>query len=319
MPGPLVATKLHIPASRRSLVSRARLADRLAAVTDVRVTLVSAPAGFGKTTLVAECLREVTDPDLDVAWLSLDEHDDDPQRFWAYVLAALDAAQPGSGVGAQGNLEAGAPTETVLTTLVNDLHGVDRAVVLVLDDLHAIRSPEIHEGLTFLVDHLPATTHLVVTTRADPPWPLARWRARGELTEIRSVDLRFTVDETSAYLTGAMGLPPSASEVDALEARTEGWIAALQLAALSMQGRDDVADFVAGFTGDDRFVVDYLAGEVLHRQPAPVRRFLLETSVLERLTGSLCDAVTGTGGGSRMLADLDRENLFVLPLDDRRE
>ena len=166
MPGPLVATKLHIPASRRSLVSRARLADRLAAVTDVRVTLVSAPAGFGKTTLVAECLREVTDPDLDVAWLSLDEHDDDPQRFWAYVLAALDAAQPGSGVGAQGNLEAGAPTETVLTTLVNDLHGVDRAVVLVLDDLHAIRDATCLDLVGTLLTDRPHGLRLVIARRA---------------------------------------------------------------------------------------------------------------------------------------------------------
>ncbi|MGZ4129001.1 MAG: helix-turn-helix transcriptional regulator, partial [Actinomycetota bacterium] len=206
----------------------------------------------------------------------------------------------------------------MLATLVNELHGVDRDVFLVLDDFHVIGHHDIQSGFAYLLDHLPERVHIVLTSRADPPVPLARLRVRGELAEIRAADLRFTAAEAADYLNGAMALELTAAEIATLEARTEGWIAALQLAALSMQGREDVASFIAGFAGDDRFIVDYLAGEVLQRQSESVRRFLLQTSILDQLEGSLCDAVTRETGGKAVLEALDRENLFVVPLDDRR-
>jgi len=291
-------------------VTRARLEDLLRRGTRARLTLVSAPAGFGKTSLLADWLAA---EERTVAWVSLDDADNDPTRFWTYVLTALGEA----GASAL-ELLPSSPVDAVLSTLANDLAATGE-VLVVLDDLHAVHAPEVHEGLTFLLDHLPPTAHLVVATRADPPLPLARLRARGELVEVRAADLRFTADEAAAYLEEAMGLTLTADDVEALEARTEGWIAALQLAALSLQGRDDPAGFIADFAGDDRFVVDYLAGEVLARQPDDVRRFLLETSVLNRLTGPLCDAVTGVGGGRARLEELDRANLFLVPLDDRRQ
>ena len=202
--------------------------------------------------------------------------------------------------------------------LLNDLAAVAGEMVLVLDDYHVVDAGEVQDGMVFLLDHLPAGLHVVIASRADPVLPLARWRARGELAEVRAAELRFTPGEAAAYLNEMMGLRLSAGDVAALEGRTEGWIAALQLAALSMQGRDDVAGFIAGFAGDDRYVVDYLAEEVLARQPGRVQAFLLQTSVLGRLSGPLCDAVTGQGGGQAMLAALDRGNLFLVPLDDRR-
>ncbi len=210
------------------------------------------------------------------------------------------------------------PIETVLTALLNDLGATAGDIVLVLDDYHVIDASDVQDGMAFLLDHLPPWLHVVIASRADPALPLARWRARGELAEIRAADLRFTPDEAAAYLTEMMGLQLTARDVAALEARTEGWIAALQLAALSMQGRDDVAAFIAGFAGDDRYVVDYLVEEVLQRQPDGVQAFLLQTSILGRLSGPLCDAITGQGGGKAMLAALDRGNLFLVPLDDRR-
>ncbi len=317
---PLVETKFHVPTSRRSLVARRRLSARLADAAAGRLTLVAAPAGFGKTTVVTEWLGALAGDGVAVAWLSLDERDNDPALFWAYVLASLHAAVPGLGVGARALMDAGdTPTEILLATLVNELHETKADVVLVLDDLHVVDRTEIHEGLTYLLDHLPARAHLVITSRADPSLPLARLRARGELTELRAADLRFTPDEAAEYLNGAMALELTAADLATLEARTEGWIAALQLAALSMQGREDVAAFIAGFAGDDRFIVDYLVGEVLQRLPDHVRRFLLQTSVLDQLQGSLCDAVTGEPGGRAALEALDRQNLFVIPLDDRRE
>ncbi len=283
---PLVETKLHIPSPRRNLVARPRLQARLAGAADAKLILVSAPAGFGKTTLVTAWLSTVADDGAAVAWLSLDERDNDPALFWSYVLAALESAVPGLGANARALLDSpDTPPDAVLATLVNELHGVDRDVFVVLDDFHVIDHHDIHEGVTYLLDHLPERAHLVLTSRADPPLPLARLRVRGELVEIRAADLRFTAEEAAAYLNGAMGLELTADDIATLEARTEGWIAALQLAALSMQGRDDVADFIAGFAGDDRFIVDYLAGEVLQRQPESVRRFMLQTSVLDRLAG----------------------------------
>jgi LuxR family maltose regulon positive regulatory protein len=266
-----------------------------------KLMLVSAPAGFGKTTLLAE-------------WLTADPAGP------ADLIAALRTAAPGVGESALALLRAlrPSPIETVLTVLLNDLGAVAGDVVLVLDDYHVIDAREVQDGMTFLLDHLPPGLHVVIASRADPALPLARWRARGELAEIRAAELRFTPDEAAAYLNEMMGLRLTARDVAALEARTEGWIAALQLAALSMRGRDDVAGFIAGFAGDDRYVVDYLGEEVLQRQPDRVQAFLLRTSILGRLSGRLCDAVTGQGGGKAMLEALDRGNLFLVPLDDRR-
>jgi LuxR family maltose regulon positive regulatory protein len=316
----LLETKLYVPRPRRGLVARPRLSERLGRGAESKLTLISAPAGFGKTTLLAEWLAASPAGRHSVAWLSLDHGDNQPELFWIYVITALGAAAPGVGVSALASLQwpEPSPIETVLATLLNDLIGVPNEIVLVLDDYHVIDSHEVHEGVAFLLEHLPPQIHLVIATRADPPLPLGRLRARGELVEVRAADLRFTLEEADAYLDGVMGLDLTAHDVAALEGRTEGWIAALQLAALSMQGRDDVAGFIAGFAGDDRYIVDYLVEEVLHRQREPVRSFLLETSILARMTGPLCDAVTGRDGGKAMLEALDRGNLFLVPLDDRR-
>jgi LuxR family maltose regulon positive regulatory protein len=240
--------------------------------------------------------------------------------FWTYVIAALQTVTPGVGASALSRLQEPTPPpiETVLATLLNELSAVPSDIVLVLDDYHVIESSDIQGGMAFLVEHLPPRLHLLIATRADPAFPLGRLRGRGELAEIRAADLRFTPEEAVAYLNDVMGLDLSARDVAALEGRTEGWIAALQLAALSMQGRSDVAGFIAGFSGDDRYIVDYLVEEVLHRQPEAVRRFLLTTSILSRMTGPLCDAVTGQDEGKATLEALDRGNLFLVPLDDRR-
>jgi LuxR family transcriptional regulator, maltose regulon positive regulatory protein len=316
MAGLLLETKLHVPRRRRSAVARPRLIERLDRGVEGALTLVSAPAGFGKTTLLTEWVAGAPAAGRSVAWLSLDERDNDPALFWRYFVAALQSAAPEVGTGALDLLQASA--DAMLATLVNDLSAVQDHLVLVLDDYHLTDAREVHDGVAFLVEHLPAHVHLVIAGRADPALPLARLRGRGELVELRAADLRFTAEEAAAYLTEAMGLALTADDVAALEGRTEGWIAALQLAALSMQGREDPTGFIADFAGDDRYIVDYLVEEVLQRQPADVRSFLLQTSVLSRLTGPLCDAVTGTGGGKAMLEALDRANLFLVPLDDRR-
>ena len=324
-PGPaaLLETKFYVPRSRRDLVPRPRLIERLDRGSALKLMLVSAPAGFGKTTLLTEWLAAgPAGPAGErlAAWLSLDRGDNDPASFWTYVVAALRTAASGVGESALAFLRAPRPSpiETVLTALLNDLGATAGDIVLVLDDYHVIDAREVQDGMAFLLDHLPPQLHVVIASRADPALPLARWRARGELVEVRAAELRFTPDEAAAYLNEMMGLRLTARDVAALEGRTEGWIAALQLAALSMQGRDDVAGFIAGFAGDDRYVVDYLAEEVLQRQPERVQAFLLQTSILGRLSGPLCDAVTGQGGGKAMLAALERGNLFLVPLDDRR-
>ena len=320
MVGPLLETKLHVPRLRRGLVTRPRLSDRLSRGAESALTLVSAPAGFGKTTLLTEWLAAAPADGRSAAWLSLDQRDNDSAVFWTYLVTALQTAAHGVGAGALLLLQSPqSPIETVLATLVNDLHATPNDVVLVLDDYHVIEARDVQDGMTFLLEHLPPQIHLVIASRADPALPLARLRGRGELVEIRGADLRFTPDEAAEYLNEAMGLTLTAEDVDALEGRTEGWIAALQLAALSMQGRDDIAGFIAGFAGDDRYIVDYLVEEVLQRQPEHVRSFLLQTSILSRLNGSLCDAVTGQDGGKAMLEALDRGNLFLVSLDDRRQ
>jgi LuxR family maltose regulon positive regulatory protein len=319
MVGPLLATKLHVPRRRHGVVPRPRLHERLSRLDESSLALVSAPAGFGKTTLLTEWLASLPAPERSVAWLSLDQRDNDPAVFWTYLVAALRTAAPGMGAGTMALLESPQPSlDAVLATLVNDLSGTSGDLVLVLDDYHVIEAREVHDGMAFLVEHLPLQVHLVIAGRADPALPLGRLRGRGDLVEVRAADLRFTADEATAYLNGSMGLTLTTGDVAALDGRTEGWIAALQLAALSMQDRDDVTDFIAGFAGDDRYVVDYLAEEVLQRQPEQIRDFLLRTSVLSRLAGPLCDAVTGRDGGKAMLEALERANLFLVPLDDRR-
>lgn len=314
----LVETKLLLPRLRRDAVPRPRPAGVLARALDAPVTLVAAPAGFGKTTVLGAWLRSTDRP---VAWVSLDGRDRRATSFWSYVLTAVDRAVPGSAAAALALWESGqAAVETVLAGVVNELSVHDGDVLLVLDDYHLADGREVAEGMTFLVDHLPPQLHLVLSTRADPALPLSRLRARGELVELRAADLRFDGEEAFAYLNELhhLGLPPDA--VAALEARTEGWAAALQLAALSLRDREDASGFIDRFAGDDRFVVDYLVDEVLSRQPHEVRRFLLDTSVLERLTAPLCETVhDGDAGSGRAMLDLlDRQNLFLVPLDDHR-
>ncbi len=323
VPTALLETKFYVPRPRDGLIPRPRLTERLDRGTRSKLTLVSAPAGFGKTTLLTEWLAAGPAAPADerlTAWLALDRGDNHPASFWAYVIAALRKVAAGIGESALALLqEAQAPAvQAVLTALLNDLAAIAGDIVLVLDDYHVIDAPSVQEGMAFLLDHLPPGLHLVIASRADPALPLARLRSRGDLAEIRAAELRFTPDEAAAYLNGMMGLRLTARDVTVLEARTEGWIAALQLAALSMQGREDLAGFIDGFAGDDRYVVDYLAEEVLQRQPARVQAFLLQTCILGRLSGPLCDAVTGLGGGKAMLESLDRGNLFLVPLDDRR-
>lgn len=320
MARPIMATKLYVPTLRRGLVTRPRLSERLRRGAGSRLTLVSAPAGFGKTTLLAEWLGQASADGRCVAWLSLDPGDSDPASFWTYVVTALQAAVPGVGSAALELIASSPlPTELVLTTMLNELAAAPQDVWLVLDDYHLADSHEVGEGMAFLLEHLPPHVHVVVSTRADPDLPLARWRGRGELVEIRAADLRFTSEEAAAYLNDVAGLDLAAEDVAALGQRTEGWIAALQLAALSLQGRDDAAGFVARFAGNDRYIVDYLVEEVLQHQTDPVRGFLVRTAVLGRLTGPLCDALTGRDDGSLMLTALERANLFLVPLDDRRE
>ncbi len=318
MLSPLLVTKLYVPRPRPGAITRARLVARLDDGPRNRLTLISAPAGFGKTTLVSECVARAGRP---VAWLSLDEGDGDPARFLAYVIAAIQTVVPAAGESMFEALRSSQPppAEQVLTTLLNEIAALPEPLMLVLDDYHLVDSPAVDEALSFLIDHLPANLYIVMTTREDPQLPLPRLRARGHLTELRAGDLRFTADEAAAFLNDMMGLELSPADVSALETRTEGWIAGLQLAALSMQGRDDVSGFIQRFAGDDRYIVDYLCEEVLDRQPGPIREFLLRTSILDRLYGPLCDAVTGRDDSRGLLERLDRANLFVVPLDDRRQ
>jgi LuxR family maltose regulon positive regulatory protein len=250
----LLATKLHAPRRRGGVVARPRLNERVAVGHRPVLTLVSAPAGFGKTTLLTEWFA--TDaPGASCAWLSLDAGDNDPAVFGAYLRAAVRPLVPRA---AARPATSSTALSAIVTSLINELHAADRDIVLLLDDYHVVESLEIHDALTFLVDHAPPTFSVVLGCRADPPLPLARWRARGDLFEIRAADLRFTLDETTSYFSGALGFDLAPADVGALEARTEGWVAALQLAALSMHGREDVSSFIENFTGDDRFVVDYL-------------------------------------------------------------
>ena len=317
---PVLATKLFIPPPRPQAVHRPRLVERLehGLRSGRSLSLISAPAGFGKTSLLSEWVAESRrrDPERRFAWLSLDGADNDPVRFLSYLAAALHRADPTAEATQPG---VPASVDSALTALINEIAFSPHHVVLVLDDFQLIEDAAISDAVAFLLDNRPATLHLVIATRSDPRLPLARMRATGELTELRAADLRFTDEEAAVFLRSGMGLDLSSEDVAALDRRTEGWIAGLQLAALSMRGNDDVSDFIAGFTGSHRFVIDYLVEEVLQRQPPDVRDFLLDTAILERLSGPLCDAVSQRTGGSAMLEMLERANLFVVPLDDRRE
>jgi LuxR family maltose regulon positive regulatory protein len=359
---PILTTKLYIPPARPELVSRPRLIERLNEGLRGKLTLISAPAGFGKTTLVSDWLRQIDRP---TAWLSLDEGDNDPTRFLTYLIATLQQIDPDIGQTVQAMLQSPQPPppESLMIALINDIAAASTGFALILDDYHVIDTQHLHDALTYLLDHLPPPTdpsgqrqgmHLVIATRAAPLLPLSRLRSQGQLTELGVADLRFTPDEASAFLNQVMGLALSAKDVGALEARTEGWIAGLQLAALalqgtlSMQGRDDIPAFIQAFTGSHRYILDYLVEEVLRRQPPNVQTFLLQTSILDRLCGSLCDAVLGRGAADakeqksrgedqispapaskatlpgppassqEVLEYLEQTNLFIIPLDDER-
>ncbi len=313
----LIRTKLCPPPVRAGSVPRPRLRERMAQGACRPLTLVTAPAGFGKTTLVASWIRDCERP---VAWLSLDRDDNRAGRFLNYLVAALREADPTLGEQAAQLLTAPqpAPPEAILTGLVNDLHSTQTEITLVLDDYHFINDPAVHEAITFLLEHGPTTLHLVIVTRSDPPLPLARLRARGQIVELRAADLSFTEAEAAQFLNGVMDLDVDAESVAALEERTEGWIAGLQMAALSMQGREDVSGFIEAFAGTHRFIMDFMLEEVLARESEETRTFLLQTAVLTRLTGPLCDAVTGRSSSQEILEGLERRNLFVVPLDDDR-
>jgi LuxR family maltose regulon positive regulatory protein len=319
MPAPLIATKLHIPFAHADLIPRPQLYQRLEAGLRVPLTLVSAPPGFGKSMLVAGWVQSRT-PGLQAAWLSLDESDNAPDMFWRYFIAALQIIHARLGETAQAMLFApGAPDmPTILTTLINELAALEDSLLLILDDYHLIQAPAIYENLKFLLDHLPANVHIALLTREDPPLGLARRRARRQMVEIRAVDLRFDTHETTDFLNGTSHLMLTPSQIETLEQRTEGWVTGLQMAALSLQGRDP-AQFFASFTGDDRYIADYLIEEVLQRQPEPVRDFLLKTSILERLSAPLCTAVTRTENTRELLDTIERANLFLIPLDNHRE
>lgn len=315
----ILATKLYIPASRPGSVPRPRLTERLNASLYGNLTLISAPAGFGKTTLVTEW---ITKGKLQATWLSLDDGDSNPVRFLTYLIAALQNMAPELGAGILNLLQSPQPPsiDTLLTPLLNDIAAMPQDFVLVLDDYHVLDSQEIDTALAFLIDNQPPQMHLVITTREDPPLPLARLRARGQLTELRAADLRFTADEAAVFLNQAMGLTLSSEDVEALERRTEGWIVGLQLAALSMQGQQDTHQFIQSFTSSHHFVLDYLVEEVLNQQSPHIQDFLLKTAILDHMCGPLCDAILQDDNhqGEATLESIRQANLFLIPLDNER-
>jgi LuxR family maltose regulon positive regulatory protein len=321
---PLLKTKLYIPPVRTGLITRPHLIGRLNACLDRKLALISAPAGFGKTTLMAEWVAGCSVP---VAWLSLDEEDNDLTRFWSYVIGAVQTGvTPPNTAGRLGNTALTAlqspqppPIEAILVTLINGLSGFPEPLVLLLDDYHVITAHAIHQALGFFLDHIPPQMHLVIATRSDPPLNLSRLRGRSELTEIRAEDLCFTFKESTEFLSTCMDLDLPAEDIAKLVRRTEGWITGLQMAALSLQRRSDRRSFVDEFAGDDRYIVDYLAEEVLQRQPTHIQDFLLQTSGLDVLSGPLCDAVSQREDSQAILDELERANLFIVPLDNHRQ
>jgi LuxR family transcriptional regulator, maltose regulon positive regulatory protein len=343
LPANLLATKLFVPPARANLVVRPRLFERVEAGLHQKLTVIAAPAGFGKTTLLSAWRATAAGSAKALGWVSLDHADNDPLRFWSYVITALDTLAPGVGTTALALLQAPQPPpiEAILTSVLNAFSATSamppvRDIVLVLDDYHVITAPAIHDVLAFLLDYLPPQLHLVILTRADSPLPLARLRARDAVTELHASDLRFTPDEAAAFLNQVMGLSLTATDLAALEERTEGWVAGLQLAALAMRDHQDRSGFIRSFTGSNRYIVDYLAAEVFASQPPHMQTFLLQTAILDRMCGSLCDAILGVGDlvagngesaptsnsqaySQLLLEALERANLFVVPLDDDRQ
>jgi LuxR family transcriptional regulator, maltose regulon positive regulatory protein len=317
---PLLATKLSVPRSRRSVVPRQSLCAPLDDGVSRALVIISAPAGFGKSTLLTSWLAERATQNRSVGWLTLDAGDNDPNVFWRYFLAGISRVHPGAGATASALLGSPQPPRmpTMLAMLINDLHSVSDDVIFVLDDYQLIDTAEVHQAMTFLIENRPPRLHLIILTRADPPLPLSRLRASGELLELRAADLRFGPDEAGTYLNRAMGLQLTAANISELVRRTEGWVAGLQMAALAIRDQPDVAGFIAGFTGSNRYVIDYLAEEVLGRQPPELRAFLLDTSVLDRMCASLCEEVTSRHDSQDVLEGLEHANLFVDPMDDVR-
>jgi len=321
MTAPLLTTKLHIPAVRASHISRPRLLDQLNQGWTRKLCLISAPAGYGKSTLVSEWIHQLNAP---AAWLSLDAYDNDPVRFWTYFEYALDTLLPLGGTKIDHNLLQTYPNpspDILFSQLIADIARITDRVVLVLDDLHLIDEPQVLDGLLYMLEHLPSAPgglNLAILTRMDPPWPLARLRVNGEIAEVRAKDLRFTPEEAALLFKDAMDVNLTPDELSELDRRTEGWAAGLQMAALSMQGGTDIAGFLERFSGSHHFVLDYLMEEVLSRQTPQTIEFLTQTSILERLNGPLCDAVTSKEGGQKLLLQYEKSDLFVVALDDER-
>ena len=323
MSAPLLSTKLHIPASHSLLVPRPDLIDLLNHGNHSKLTLISAPTGYGKTTLLCQWLSACSFP---IAWLTVDKADNDPVRFLSYLIVALQRIEPDLGSGAfdvlqtSGVVSAGtrSPIELALTLLLNDLTSGSRPIILVLDDYHLIENTRIHQLVTYLLDNQPEQLHLVIATRVDPPLPVSRLRAQAQLVEVRVDDLCFTSDESFVFYNDVMGLSLSMEQVAVLERRTEGWIAGLQLAALSMREHEDIIGFIEAFTGSNRFILDYLTEEVFNRQTSEVRAFLLKTAILDHLNAPLCNAITSRDDSQEILELLDEMNLFIVPLDDKR-
>ncbi|HEX2913945.1 MAG TPA: LuxR C-terminal-related transcriptional regulator [Chloroflexia bacterium] len=323
----LLTTKLYLPPPRPDAVARPRLVEMLQQGLRRKLVLVSAPPGFGKTSAVAEWHFSQTGKQIPLGWVSLDEGDNDPVRFWSYFIAAFQRLKPGLGQAAYEFLQTAGQTasqnqfvEPLLTALINEIAAtLPETFALALDDYHVIENASIHQGIAFLLDHLPRQMHLILTSRVDPlSLPLARMRVRGELAEIRAANLRFTTDEAASFLNATLEQSLSLEDVEQLTTRTEGWAAGLQMAALSLEGCEDVHKFVTSFAGDDRYLVDYLIEEVLERQSSTLQAFLLETSILDRLSGPLCQAVTGQEDAQNTLTRLEQRNIFLIPLDNRR-
>jgi LuxR family maltose regulon positive regulatory protein len=314
----LLASKFYFPPHHLDLVPRPHLLESLEEGLNRKLTLVSAPAGFGKTTLLSEWIRDGGHP---AAWLSLDKNDNDLSRFLIYLIAALQRIDPEIGIDVQAALEESHSPhfEILLTRLVSEIEKLPDKVIILLDDYHLIDSKSVHDVINFLIEYLPATIHLVICGRTDPPLPIPRLRVRGEVNEVRTSHLRFTKNEMATYLNGLMGFELPSDSIAALEARTEGWIASLKLAAISMQGRQDWPEFITQFSGTHRYVIDYLIDEVMARQPEEVQTFLRRTSILERFCAPLCKYVVGGSEDMDIINYLDRSNLFLIPLDDHRE
>ena len=316
----LLTTKLNIPPTRPQEVARPCLVERLQQGLNYNLVLVSAPAGFGKTTLLSEWVHG-SKPPISTAWVSLDEGDNDPVRFWDYFVAALQTLQPECGEKILPLMHSSPQlsVEPILTALINDLSAIAGDFVVILDDYHLVENQSIHEGITYLLEHMPVRMHLVLATRADPPLRLAHLRGRGTLIEIGADDLRFNLTDAASLLKELKTPELSPEDIAALNERTEGWAVGLKMAALSMSGQKDIPGFIADFTGSHRYVMDYLMEEVLQKQTPEIREFLCKTSVLKRLSPPLCDAVTGREGSQAVLLELERAHLFVVPLDEKRQ